>query len=122
MDAPKKTLQHKPTEDLISKSLEVAAKIRDQELAVTALREELEGRWDDRRGESTPGINDDVAEAEKVVARMERDLLAQKEFLARKLRAQVDTNTRLAEGERTLAQYHRDYSDLLTSALKGFPV
>ena len=122
MDAPKKTLQHKPTEDLISKSLEVAAKIRDQELAVTALREELEGRWDDRRGESTPGINDDVAEAEKVVARMERDLLAQKEFLARKLKAQVDTNTRLAEAERSLAQYHRAYSDLLTSALKGFPV
>lgn len=121
MDAPK-TLQHKPTEDLISKSLEVAAKIRDHELAVKALREELEGRWDDRRGESIPGINDDVAEAEKVVARMERDLLAQKEFLARKLRAQVDTNTRLVEGERTLAQYHRDYADILTSALKGFPV
>lgn len=123
MDAPKKTLQHKPTEDLLTKSLEVAAKIRDQELAVKKLREELDGRWDSGRDESnSPGINDAVAETEKVILRLERDLLAQKSLLAYQLKAQVDTLARIVEGERTLAQYHRDYADLLTSALKGFPV
>lgn len=136
MDATKKPLQHKPTDDLISNSLEVAAKIRDQELAVKALREELEGRWDDHRGESTPGINDDVAETEKVVARMERDLLAQKEFLARKLRAQVDTNisgTRspkhgwpvTAMGLSGPTSMHRDHcsgSSLMSSTRFGSPM
>ena len=101
----------------------MAGKIHDQERAVTALREELDGRWDDDRGECyPPGINAEVAEAEKVIARMERDLLAQKDFLARKIKAQAEVNTRLAEAERTLAQHHRDYSELLTSAIKGFPV
>ncbi len=120
---PPKTIQHKPTEDLISKSLEVAAKIHDQESVLKALREELDGRWDDDRGESNPpGVNAEVAEAERVIARMERDLLAQKDFLARKLKAVVDLNTRIAAGERTMAQYHRDYGELLTSALKGLPV
>lgn len=122
MDATKKTLQHKPTDDLISKSLEVAAKIRDQELALNELRETLDGRWDDSRDEATPGLNDEIREAEKVIAQMERDLVARRIALSGKVKAQGDALTRIAEGERALAQHHRDYADLLTSALNSFPV
>lgn len=122
-DTRNKTLQHKPTDDIVTKSLEVAGKIHDQERTVKALREDLDGRWDDDRCEDNPpGINSEVAEAERAIARLERDLLEKKEFLALKLKAQVDLNTRIAEGERVLAQYHREYGELLTSALKGFPV
>ena len=120
---PKTPLQHMPTDAIISKSLEVASKIRDQELAVKALRDDLEGRWDeDRDGSNHPGINDRVADTEKVILRLERDLLAQKSLLASQLKVQADTSNRLADGERLLAQYHRDYADLLTSAINGFPV
>lgn len=122
MDATKKTLQHKPTEDLISKSLEAAAKIHDQERALAELREVLDGHWDDDRGESTPSLNSEIQEAEKVLAQMERDMVARRIALAAKIKAQGETLTRIAEGERALAQYHRDYADILTAALKSFPV
>mgnify|MGYP002144490654 CR=1 FL=1 len=87
MDPTKKPLQHKPTEALITKSLEVAANIHNQERALAELRETLEGHWDDDRGESIHGLQDQIREAEE-----------------------------------TLAQYRREYEELLTSALKGFPV
>lgn len=122
MSATKKPLQHKPTDDLISKSLEIAAKIHDQQKALESLREELDGRWNDSRDEATPGLNDEIREAEKVIAQMERDLVARRIALSGKVKAQGDALTRIAEGERALAQHHRDYADLLTSALKGFPV
>lgn len=127
MDATKKTLQHKLTDDLISKSLEVAGKIRDQELALKALRETLDGRWDDDRGCSDPqGIDMEVADTEKALARLRKDF-AQEEArfkgrLVQLLQTQAETQTRIAEGERALAQHHRDYADILTSALKSFPV
>ncbi len=127
MDPTKKTLQHKPTDDLITKSLEAAAKIHDQERALTALRETLDGHWDDDRGCSDPqGIDMDVADAEKALARLRKDF-AQEESrltdrLARLLKSQADTQTRIVEGERALAQHHTEYKDILTAALKGFPV
>ena len=127
MSATKKPLQHKPTDDLISKSLEIAAKIHDQQKALESLREELDGRWNDERGDLDPeGINAEAADTEKALARLRKDF-AQEESrltgrLAELLKDQVDTNARIEEGEKALAQYHTEYNNLLTSALKGFPV
>lgn len=127
MDATKKTLTHKPTDDLIAKSLEAAAKIHHQERALKALRETIDGRWDDDRGCSDPqGIDMEVADTEKALARLRRDFAQEESRLTGRLtgllQTQAETQTRIAEGERALAQYHRDYADILTSALKGFPV
>jgi hypothetical protein len=122
MDPTKKPLQHKPTDDLISQSLGVAAKIHDQERALVELRETLDGHWDDDRGESTPSLKDEIQEAEKVIAQMERDLVARRIALSGKVKTQGEILTRIVEGERALAQYHTEYKDILTAALKGFPV
>jgi len=116
MDATtKKTLQHKPTDDLIAKA---AAKIHDQKRALAELRETLDGHWDDDRDESIPGLNDEIQEAEKALAQMERDMVARRIALSVKLKAQGEALTRIVEGERALAQHHRDYAEILTAALK----
>lgn len=102
-------LQHKPTEDLIAKSLDVAARIHEQETLLASLRRELSVVAKDRYEDSMR------------VARLEAELVAAKQEFAGKVKFEGELNTRIVEGERLLAKYRREYVDLITSAFNGFP-
>jgi hypothetical protein len=118
---PPKTIQHKPTDDLIFKSLEVAARIHDQEKALEALRTTLHGSYDVH----DPGLHGQVADTDKLLARVRKDFAQEEQRLMTRLtsllKAQGEAEASIAEGERALARLHREYADILKSAIEGFP-
>ncbi len=105
-----------PTDGIVNKSLEIAAKILTQENEMRLLREVLEGP-------AAPtcdpmGLNNEIREAERYIAAMERDIVARRIALSAKVQTQGETLTRILEVERLIAQYRIEYKDTIMSALK----
>lgn len=88
--------------------LEITEKVHAQKAVVAKLEVDLWGDDDGRQ----EGITSQVAETEKVIARMERDLMAQKDLLSRQIKTKQDIKTRLSTAQAEV--------DKLTSDLKTF--
>lgn len=119
-------LEHQPTEYLLKMSLEVAAKIHTQEVHLKNLIGQLEGVQNNPPGFYLPGINYELLVEEKDLARLRKDFEYEESRLLLKItrlqKVQSDLNASIAEGEATLETYRMEHRDLITSALKGFPI